>query len=173
MNENFELGPMSTGVFWSTIFVFALILGLLSINFFLPLGPPGWIVGLAIFLPIGTWLYMRPKAIRIDGDFLSLEFVLRKLRFGINDIQNCRCLSYSDLGPTVRVGIGGLFGNFGIFKSKNLGSVHGYFSNGESLVFIELKKGRSLLLSLDRPDAFLAALLKAKSTQAPTERGEL
>jgi hypothetical protein len=169
MDENFNLGPMSAAMRGSTILVHVLILSLLGIKLALAPGPPWWAVALGLLISIGTWLFMRPKAIRIDGEFLCLEFNLRKLRFGIGDIQNCRRLSYRDLGPTVRIGIGGLFGNFGIFMSKNFGSLHGYFCNGDALVFVEVKKGRSLLLSLDRPDDFVAALLKAK--QSPAESG--
>lgn len=58
----------------------------------------------------------------------------------------------------MRIGVGGLFGGFGYLWTTNRGMVEFYITRQDQFVLIDLRKGKSLLLSVDRPEEFVKAL---------------
>ncbi|MBE7481948.1 MAG: hypothetical protein HS104_18465 [Polyangiaceae bacterium] len=151
--RRFRLAPMSA-VFWVITLV---VLGLLPLFVILSLGgAPLWlgVVFLALICA-GTWLTMRPSAFVVGPDGLEIVWPARRWHVARREITSARVVSARDLRPllgfAVRVGVGGLWGTFGLLWSKKAGWVSCYVSRVDELLWIERRGARPLLLSPERP----------------------
>jgi hypothetical protein len=150
----FEFAEMSRiyRMMTSIYFVIAIVLAYAA-----PVPGP-WVACLMLFLAIGVWFYMRPQSFEVNDEFLVIRWPWRTRRIGRADIEATRRVAISDLGSVARVGVGGLWGAFGLFVTSREGSVAGYFCNSDKLLFIKLKGSRSLLISPEDPAGFLKHL---------------
>lgn len=161
----FPLAPMSpfvrglTGVILAFPVLF-LILGL-------SVGPPVSyllvpLAGLLLCLDGAVWLWARPTRFEVTADALVLVWPLRRRRIPRAAIRGASVLDRAgarrQLGVTARIGVGGLWGGFGWAWSSRLGLVELWVSRGTDLVLVERRPGRALILTPDRPEAFVAAL---------------
>lgn len=155
---------MST-VFWVITLV---VLGLLPLFVILSLGgAPLW-PGVAILALIcaGTWLSMRPTSFVVGRDGLEIVWPARRWHVARSEITSARVVGTRDLRPllgmAVRVGVGGLWGTFGLLWSRKAGWVSCYVSRVDELVWLERRDARPLLLSPEHPHE-VARLLSTKS----------
>jgi hypothetical protein len=118
---------------------------------------------------IGAWA-LAPRAYEIGGG------ALRILRNGwlptsvpLSEIRSAGETEPETLQGALRVlGVGGLFGTFGLYRSPALGPVRLDTTRGAGLVLVRTAR-RAHVLTPDRPDAFVEALLAA-SPSAQRER---
>ncbi|HTJ81078.1 MAG TPA: PH domain-containing protein [Polyangiaceae bacterium] len=120
--------------------------------------------GLVFALSIVTWLVARPRRFVVDADGLTVEWPLWHRHIPRAAIKAARVLDDADvkatLGTAARVGVGGLFGVFGLLKTSKLGWVSCYITTTAPLVLVERASGRPLLISPTEPEA-LARLLRS------------
>ncbi len=111
---------------------------------------------------IAVFVAMRPTHFVIDEARLTIVFPVRSTSVERATITHARVLPRSELSAVMgwpwRVGVGGLFGNFGLLWTSKRGWVTTYLTTRDAWVLIERSSGRPLLVSPADPQAFLRAI---------------
>jgi hypothetical protein len=111
---------------------------------------------LFILLIISVWLWMRPTHYIVDNTGLTVVWPLRKYHIPRSRIKEVRVLDTKqvkkEIGFAIRIGVGGLFGGFGLLWSKKRGFIRFYITRIDGFVIIEQRKGRPLLINVDNPE---------------------
>jgi hypothetical protein len=163
----FRLAPMSGLIFGMTCALLLVPIGFLAAPLFdarlFPLAPVGAVIAL---LHAFIWLYMRPNAFVLGPEGLDILWPLRRRR-----IPRAKLLGASEIGREalreefgllLRVGAGGLWGGFGLAWSSRGEYLGLYVSrHADGFVLVRCRGARSLLITPERPDAFVAALPSA------------
>jgi hypothetical protein len=121
----------------------------------------GQTVGIFVTVIAGIiWLWFKPTAFFIGGGSLTIKWPLRSRVIPLSDIVSADLVHTRDMGYMIRIGAGGLWGAFGLFKTGKQGMINGYFSALEGLVLLKLKNSRPLLISPEDAENFIRALGK-------------
>jgi Bacterial PH domain len=119
------------------------------------------IAGFAVTVAL-IWLYLRPAGYTVDDERVTVRWPLRKLVLKRSEIENARTLDRAmlrrDFGWSARVGVGGLFGTFGLLWTTKRGWMSAYATTTNDWVLLERAGGWPLLISPERPDDFVRAL---------------
>lgn len=119
--------------------------------------------GAILALSLLTWLVARPKRFVVDDLGLTVEWPLWHRVIPKDGIKTVRVLDAEGvktvLGTAARVGVGGLFGVFGLLRTSRLGWVSCYITTTAPLLLVERAGGRPLLVSPIEPEA-IARLLR-------------
>ena len=141
-------------VFWV---ITLLVIGLLPLFVILSLsGAPLW-TGAAIVAAtcVGTWFCMRPTGFVVAHDSIEIVWPLRRWQIQKSALSSVRLVESPELksilGLALRVGVGGLWGTFGLLWTSKRGWVSCYVSRVDDLVWIERRGARPLLLSPENP----------------------
>jgi hypothetical protein len=109
-----------------------------------------------------VWVRFRPTAFVVHGDSLEVIWPLKRRRIPRDGISSVRVLDRKELrnqvGWSVRVGAGGLWGGFGWLWTSRRGIVQMYVSRLDRFVWIERGQERPWLVTPDRPEQFAGAL---------------
>jgi hypothetical protein len=157
----FHLAPMSPPILLLTVMLLLL--------------PPAFLVAAAVWNPLLVvpalfllaiylliWLRNRPTTFVVHPRALEITWPLRRREIPRDDIAAVRVIDPDTLrrevGRSLRVGAGGLFGGFGYLWTTNRGLVCMYVSRTDGFVWIERKSDRPWLITPDRPDTFVQAL---------------
>jgi hypothetical protein len=136
----------------------ALLVFLLDESGEIPLPVGLAVVAAAIILP-GAWA-LAPRGFAVEGRVLQVERFLFPVRIGLDEIRAVAVLPADVLKGALRVaGTSGLFGHYGRFWSRRLGSFRMYATRCKGLVLVDTAKAR-YLLSPDEPDRFAEALVQ-------------
>jgi hypothetical protein len=160
----FRLAPMSGLIAALTAVVLLVPLFITATALGVPGAKPALLVAAALLATYAfTWLYMRPRAFVIADDGLDVVWPLRRRRYPWADVAGASVVPPADLrgefGVLLRVGVGGLWGGFGLAwssRGKHLGLYVSRHADG--LVLVRCHQGRSLLITPENPDAFVAAV---------------
>jgi hypothetical protein len=121
--------------------------------------------GLLLFV-IATFLICYILSIKnysIDNNQLVIKKVMGERRISISDIAEIRLIEKGEMMGTIRTfGSGGLFGYYGKFYNRTLGSMTLYTTQRTNRIFIKTKSGSKIIISPD--DLSLAEQLKSKLT---------
>jgi hypothetical protein len=147
----------------------AILLGVVGLVVFLSRsGPPDARHGLELAASLGvavsalTWLAFRPTRFIVDADGLRIEWPIRIRMIPRAAIAGARVVKASDFRKAhdlkIRIGVGGLFGTFGLLKGpRETFSI--WVSRNDRWVVVQLKDGeRPLLVTPAHPEKFVAAL---------------
>lgn len=168
----FRLAPMS-GLIAALTAVVLLVPVFVAVT---ALRAPGATPGLLVVAVLAatyvfTWLYMRPRAFVIAEDGLDVIWPLRRRHHPWADVAGASVVRPADLraefGVLLRVGVGGLWGGFGLAwssRGKHLGLYVSRHADG--LVLVRCRQGRSLLITPEQPETFVATVA-ARSGAAP------
>lgn len=164
--ERYPLAPMSGLILWLTIVVLPLPLLLLYAGTRIDL-PYGWIPALLVALIyLFVWLYMRPTRFEISRSSLDIVWPLRRDSTPLADIDYVELLSGDEFreryGFGVRIGAGGLWGGFGLFKTRSQ-TFRFYVSRLDRKVLIWRHSDIPLLITPAEPERFIRSLLIACS----------
>lgn len=162
--QAFPLAPMSgivRGLTWLLLGLPALFLGI-GVSVPNPESRVLCVTGLGVaLLYLGIWLYSRPTRFELTPAELVLVWPVRRRRIPRSDIRRVRLLDREairpELGWTIRVGAGGLWGTFGWLWTSRLGKVDTYVSRADHWVLVERAAGRPLLINPERPEEFVRA----------------
>lgn len=170
--RTFALAKMSRGIWWATAGLSALLLAvagaLVFAAFFLEpelesegLSPafalmfPGFIAVVFVFV----WVYYRPSGFNMAEWGLTLRWPGRSKLYPREDITSVRAVAKSEVGTPWRLwGAGGLWGLFGLCRSKHIPRFDAFISRGDGWVLIEFTDTRPLLITPADPDQFVEAL---------------
>jgi len=111
---------------------------------------------------VWVWLRFRPSRLVVQERSLEVIWPLKRRTIPRADISIVRLLEREDLqheiGSSLRVGAGGLWGGFGWLWTKHRGIVQMYVSRTDCFVWIERKSGRPWLVTPEQPERFVRAL---------------
>jgi hypothetical protein len=110
------------------------------------------------FLLIYSLVYgFRPVNYTVTTEYLIIHRPLKDVKIERKMIQSVSALDKSDLAWSVRIfGSGGLFGYFGKFSNRTLGSMTWYATRKDKAVLIK-SYHKKMILTPDEPDQFVAA----------------
>ncbi len=131
----------------------------------------GWSIPLAltVFLcvavPLGvlgaTALY-APLSYEVSHDTLRIRRIAPDVRVPVRDVASVEGPDADLMLGSLRLfGSGGLYGFFGLFRNKRLGTYHAYATRRDTLVRCVCSDGTQYILSPDDPAAFLRAVRAA------------
>ena len=158
MNYIFSLAPMSSGMRILTIMLWVLPFGIFLFS------PEKKAVGiiclLVLLLYVSIWIWWRPTHFRIASESLKIVFPGRKITIPQEDIHLIRSINQQtfvdEFGWAIRIGVGGLWGGFGWLWTDKKGLIEFYVSRVDGLVVIERIKGKTLLITPEKPLEFMA-----------------
>lgn len=114
-----------------------------------------FITALIVVVLAGTWLYAPQYYILTDDAFI-IKRAIKDVSISFSDISGT---SSKDSLPMMRMmGVGGMFGWYGLFSSGDLGKVWAYCTQQNHLVFIKTKNGYPVIISPDEDLLFISDL---------------
>ena len=98
---------------------------------------------------------MSNDTFNLNKDELIIKRPLKPAVIKRNDMEEIMFLTDEQLRWTIRsFGVGGLFGYFGYFYNRQLGSMLWYTSQRKNRILIRLKNGGKIVISPDDPSLF-------------------
>lgn len=160
--QRFPLAPMSGLILWLTVILLPLPLLLLWAGSRGGLGSMAWAPATFVaVIYLFIWLYMRPSHFAVSRSSLDIVWPLRRFSVPRAEIESAELLSgpefRSRFGYGLRIGAGGLWGGFGLLKTRNV-TFHFYISSLDEYVVIGLRSGPPLLITPADPRRFVRAL---------------
>ena len=117
---------------------------------------------MVFFLPIVLVIayLLAPKQYEVSDNELVFVNNFGKKVILKNNIDKVNAITKTDLGFAIRTfGSGGLFGYYGMFRSKNLGKMRWFCTRKDNLVLIETKDGNQYMASPDDVSGFIKSLV--------------
>jgi len=170
--RTFPLAKMSGAILWSTVGLLSLMVvisggmafGAFAIESELEadgLSPtfalafPGFIT--VVFVLV--WVYYRPSGFDLGDWGLTIRWPARRTLHRREDITAVRAVTKDEIGTPWRLwGAGGLWGLFGLCRSKHIGRLDAFISRSDGWVLVEFTDARPLLITPADPDQFVEAL---------------
>jgi len=160
----FRLAPMSGLILGTTGALFLIPIGFLAAPLLDPrLFPLALTGGAFALLHAFIWLYMRPRAFVVSPEGLDIVWPLRRRLIPRADLLGASEVGRDELrrefGLLLRVGVGGLWGGFGLAWSSRGEHLGLYVSrHADGFVLVRCRATRPLLITPERPAEFAAAL---------------
>ena len=160
--KSFRIAPMDPPILTVTTLLLALPLALFLGALF-----AGRFLSILALIVVGiyawVWLRFRPRRLVVHEGSLEVIWPMKRRTIPRADISIVRLLEREELkkeiGSSLRVGAGGLWGGFGWLWTKRRGIVQLYVSRTDCFVWIERKSGRPWLVTPEQPENFVRALL--------------
>jgi len=123
-----------------------------------------WIFLFPMIVFAGCYLFSIQKYLIDDHDFIIKRLVGSK-KIAIADIKEVRTVLKEEMGGAIRTfGNGGLFGYYGKYYNKALGSMTLYTTQRRNRVLIQTVSGKKIIISPD--DLSLVDYLSSKLNSA-------
>jgi Ca2+/Na+ antiporter len=104
-------------------------------------------------------LLFRPQKYIITDNELEIKRTVGSVKIRLEDIKKVERIDETALRGIKRVfGSGGIFGYFGIFKNKELGTMRLYTTRKDERVYILTSEGKNIIISPDNSEEFVQAL---------------
>jgi hypothetical protein len=120
------------------------------------------VLGALLLLYGAVWLFMRPSRFEVSDRELVVVWPLRRRSIARGAITSAEVVDRAELrrrfGRGMRVGVGGLWGQFGYSLTAKRGRLDTLLSTMGPWVLLEVSEGRPLLISPDEPEAMVRAL---------------
>jgi hypothetical protein len=160
----FRLAPMTRDLAVMTRIALVLPFGLLGAAS-LDAGPAraGLVVavGLTLLVYGGVWFFGRPTQFEIDDRVLRIVWPARRREIPRRIVRDARIVTGAEFrqqyGFGARIGAGGLWGGFGLLKTRST-TFSLWISRTDRLVVVELDGERPLLVTPEDPEGFVARL---------------
>lgn len=124
--------------YWLTVFISALLVSTYAIS-----------------------LGYSPRAYQITEDSLIINRLFYNAKYERRKIEKVEILNKEQMGFAIRTfGVGGLFGYFGYYASKNQGSMLWYATQREKFVMIHLEGNKKIVLTPDDAISFVSELTR-------------
>jgi hypothetical protein len=157
-----RLAPMSGFLAVLTAIVLLLPVGIVAVGAATPGAPLAWAIAALLAATYAfTWFCMRPSRFVVDAEGLEVVWPLRRRFIPWSDVAGAATMRADELsaefGLLLRVGVGGLWGGFGLAwssRGKHLGLYVSRHADG--FVLVRCGRTRSLLITPERPEEFTA-----------------
>jgi hypothetical protein len=108
-----------------------------------------------------VWLAWRPTRFEVDATTLRIVWPVRVRAIPRHDVRDVTTLTGAELrdryGCGMRIGVGGLWGGFGLLKTRAR-TFSMWISRTDRLVVVDLAGTRPLLLTPEDPERFVETL---------------
>jgi hypothetical protein len=171
MTTTFDAAPFSPLVRIVSLLASALLI-LMPAFSLLGTGSP---VGVGIVVLILCWSIlgitwaMAPHAYELSPDGLTIRRRVGRRQIPLADISSAEADESAMKGAMRLMASGGLFGFFGTFRNKRLGTFHAFVTDPAQSVVIR-SSGKPVVLSPEEPTAFLRRLQDLRDAAATTSR---
>ncbi len=172
--RSFPLAPMSPLIIVLTALVLAVPVVFAVTGVWAGNAPLLWV---AVLIAAGcwlVWLYARPNRFEVSSQGLAIVWPLRRRLIAAREIAGVRPIEpwelRQEVGWGVRIGVGGLWGQFGWLWTARRGNLVTYVSRTDGLVLIERHTRRPLLLTPAERDEFVRALQSVLGGSDPPAR---
>ena len=164
--RKFALAPMSFALRALTWMCFAVPVSLLYLAAVITDEPArSAVLGTFVFVALvyaSVYFVFRPTRFEVDdASGLRIVWPTRSRRIAKANIAEARRLSSAafrnEYGYGMRIGAGGLWGGFGLLKTKSA-TFSMWISRTDDFVIVRLNDGRPLLLTPEEPAAFVEAV---------------
>ena len=122
---------------------------------------------LLVLIYAWVWLRFRPNEFVAHRDELELVWPLKRREISRDEITDVRLVDRrslrKEIGWGIRIGAGGLWGEFGWLWTKKRGIVQLYVSRTDQFVWIERSGDRPWLITPEQPEEFVRALSSANA----------
>jgi hypothetical protein len=161
MAKTFRIAPMDPPILWITTLLLMLPLALLVGAIFV-----GYILTLSALILIAiyawVWLRFRPRRFVVDERSFEVIWPMKRRAISRSDISSARLIDrdtmQKEIGSSLRIGAGGLWGGFGWLWTQRRGIVQMYVSRTDYFIWIERASGRPWIVTIDQPENFIRAL---------------
>ncbi len=169
MRHVYALAPMSPLILWLTVVLIAIPVAFVLSPLVFP--EPSFLIVLGILLGglyAAVWFFWRPTRfeISVEGD-LDIVFPGRRRQFAASELAGCRLITNKQFrqkfGHAMRVGVGGLWGGFGLLWTSKGGSVDFYISRTDGFVLIERRSSRPILITPENPRCMVEVMGRLQS----------
>jgi len=118
-----------------------------------------FVIALLLIIYLSAYLF-RPQGYIITNEALIIKRSVSPVTILRSNITSTEQLSNNSLSGSIRLfGVGGLFGYFGKFSNRKLGTMTWYATRRNSNVVVVITADqKKIILTPDEPAAFLAAL---------------
>lgn len=98
-----------------------------------------------------------PINYRLSPDELVIHRFLSDVKINRNQIKSVELLDKNAIGWAIRIfGVGGMFGYYGKFANKKLGSMTWYATRKNNTVLIQTTDNKKIIVTPDDPEKFVA-----------------
>jgi hypothetical protein len=99
----------------------------------------------------------RPINYNLTADKLIIHRRFADVKIDRNQIKSVELLDKDKIGWTIRTfGVGGLFGYYGKFANRKLGSMTWYATRKDRTVLVQTVDNKKIILTPNEPDRFVA-----------------
>lgn len=165
--SRFSLAPMDTLLRVFTLICYAIPLAFAGVALRAPAPISTLMFGVGAFvvaLYAVVWCWFRPRAFTITPGGLEIEWPMRRRSIPASAIASARILTKhelrEELGAIVRIGAGGLWGGFGLARTRR-GTHELWVSRVDWMLWIQCEGHRSLLITPEEPQQFARELAAA------------
>jgi len=164
---SFRLAPMSPVIRVLTLVMLALPLLFLAIAAH---GDRQALVPALFIIAIYVWVWtrFRPSQFILHSGTIEVVWPLKRREIRRETISDVRLIGCQDLknevGFCMRVGAGGLWGGFGWLWTQKRDIVQMYITRTDRFVWIERRNERPWLISPERPEEFVQALMRSTAS---------
>jgi hypothetical protein len=131
------------------------------------------ILAVLALLILAVSIAWSPRGYRIEGRMLLVHRLAGTVRIALAGIREARRTTPEDLRGCIKLmGSGGLFGYYGLFSTSKLGKSTWYMTNRTKSVVL-ISDAKTVLLSPDDPESFLAAIQAAAPVPISTNGSSL
>lgn len=115
-------------------------------------------------IPVSCFLVF-PQYIIADDEGIGIRTLARTIRIPYGNIDHIERLGgeksfFGAFKPARIVGVGGIFGWVGWFRTKDIGTFRSYVRDGRKAFMVYRTKGRPIAISVNEPEEFLPYYLK-------------
>lgn len=113
--------------------------------------PIGFLTGFIVFLLLFTGCYLFSiKEYVVNDDDLIISRLIGNVTIHLSEIEEVRPIAKGELRWTIRTfGVGGLFGYYGKFYNRKLGSMTWYTTQLRNRLYIKTRSGNKIIISPD------------------------
>lgn len=120
-----------------------------------------------------VWFAWRPTRFEITRHTLNIVWPVRTRRIQKADLEDVKLMDASEFrkefGYGMRIGAGGLWGGFGLLKTGRE-TFSMWISRTDRFVMVRLRGARTLLITPEEPERFVAELLSSVAASPATVR---
>lgn len=114
------------------------------------------LLSVIIFLTYGISYALSPKSYELNKTNLIIKRPFNNVTLNRSEIKNILKLENGKLTWSIRTfGVGGLFGYFGKFWSKEFGSMTWYATRRDKAIMIVTKENKKIVLTPDEVEKFI------------------
>ena len=115
--------------------------------------PVGFLIGFIVFLLLftGCYLFSIKDYVVTESD-LIIRRLIGNVTIHLSEIEEARPIAKGEIRGTIRTfGNGGLFGYYGKFYNRKLGSMTWYATQLQNMIYIKTRSGNKTIISPDDP----------------------